>query len=111
MSNTKRVSLTMPTSLVDDLDYDSRTLQITRSGLASELLTAAASQIRGIVELSIAATSNDANDDNAVTLARDPEKIRSYLSSISQAIEDSKGQFDREAESLITTMDGLKNEH
>lgn len=111
MSNTKRVSLTLPNNLVDDLDYVSRALQITRSGLVSELLTAGASEVRRIVELSIAATSNDNNADNSVTLARDPEKIRSYLSSISQAIDDSKNEFERQSDSLITAMDGLKNEH
>ena len=47
---TKRVSLTIPESTLSDIDYISKTLQISRSAFISHILTGPVAQIRHVVE-------------------------------------------------------------
>lgn len=53
MSKTKRASMTLPESLIDDLDFCSRKLSITRSAIVAEMLAQATSNLRFILEQSI----------------------------------------------------------
>jgi len=106
MSTTKRVSMTLPKSLIEDLDFISRNLQITRSGLVSEMLTGNLSQFRSYVEQVISVTSQE-----PVTLSRNPDKVRSYLEALNQTVDSAKSEYDKESAALLHSLEGLKNEH
>lgn len=108
MTTTKRVSMTMNKDLLSDLDFLSRNLRVSRSSLINELLSATSSEMRRIVECTNALTDGS---PESISLARDPSKVRSYLDSISQAIDHGKTEFDRESLSLLQTMDGSSHEH
>lgn len=109
MSKTKRMSMTIPETVFNDLEYVSRHLRVSRSSLISEILGSNIGSIRTIIEQCIP-DGSDLNDD-ASSLARDPEKVRSYLDSLSSALTDAQSDFESQKSFLFSSMDGGKNEH
>lgn len=108
MAKTKRVSMTLPLELVDDLDSVSTKLRVSRSSLISEILINNISPMREIIDTIIPHLDGD---NETPILARDPQKVREYLDSFSQAISDASTEFEQNKNDLLHTMEGLKNEH
>lgn len=108
MSSTKRISMTIPESLVSDLDFISYHFQVSRSSLISELLTTSVSDVRRIMEMSIQLTDSG---DSKAPLSRDPSKVRSYLNSMRAAQENLRERFDAQYEAIASEFEGSKNEH
>lgn len=94
--------MTVDAKLLDDLNFLSSVLLVSRSSLITELLTPSCIQMRGVIELTNSATGNSGNSG---TLARDPEKVRSYIEGLSKAIADQKGQYDAAANLMLSEMD------
>lgn len=108
MANTKRVSMTLPLDLMDDLDSVSTRLRVSRSSLISEILRSNISPIKEIIDT---IPTMDNSESGELSLSRDPDKVRDYLDSFSSAIAASASDFESSKESLLATMDGPKNEH
>lgn len=108
MANTKRVSMTLPLDLMDDLDSVSTRLRVSRSSLISEILRTNISPIKEIIDT---IPTMDSSESGELSLSRDPDKVRDYLDSFSSAIAASASDFESEKNSLLASMDGPKNEH
>lgn len=100
--------MTVDSKLLDDLNFLSSVLLVSRSSLITELLSPTCAQMRGVIELTNSATGNSGNSE---TLARDPEKVRSYIEGLSQAISDQKQQYDSAANLMLSEMDTQANGH
>jgi hypothetical protein len=109
MAKTKRISMTIDRNLLDDLDFLSTTLQVSRSSLITEILVGSVVPMREVIELSM--PSAGTKDTDVETLSRNPEKVRTYLTSLQTAIEQRKTLLDTEVESLLHSMEGSTNAH
>lgn len=109
MAKTKRMSMTIPESIFNDLEYVSKHLRVSRSSLISEILATNISSIRGVVEQCVP----EASDTSTVeaSLSRDPEKVRTYLDSLSAALTQAQNDFEDQRSDLYKAMDGAKHEH
>jgi hypothetical protein len=108
MAKTQRISMTVDSKLLDDLNFLSSVLLVSRSSLITELLSPTCEQMRGIIELTNSATSD--SPDSAI-LARDPAKVRLYIDGLTKAISDQKSLYDDKVNVLLSTMDGQTHEH
>lgn len=108
MAKTKRISMSIDKQLLDDLNFLSKTLEVSRSSLMTEILGPTCQQMRGIIELTNS-TISDTNEQ--VPLSRNPEKVRSYIDGLSKAITDQKKLYDGEVVKLLQTMEGQPNGH
>lgn len=109
MPKTKRMSMTIPESVFNDLEYVSKHLRVSRSSLISEILASNISSIRGVVEQCVPDTTDTPEGHPA--LSRDPDKVRSYLDSLSAALTQAQNDFETQRTDLYKAMDGTKNEH
>ena len=100
--------MTIDKKLLDDLNFLSNVLQVSRSSLMTEILAPTCEQMRGVIELTNSATS-DSSD--SVTLARDPDKVRSYIEGLNKALSDQRSIYDAKVDVLLSTMDGHSNGH
>ena len=108
MATTQRITMTIPVKLVEDLNFISRHLGLSRSGLMSELLISNTEPMRQIIEMSL---PSDCDDDSGDTpLKRDPETIRKYLSSVIDAVEQQKESLELVRDEY-PAFKGSNNEH
>jgi len=107
MSTTTRITMTIPNNLLSDLDFISRSLGLSRSGLICEILSGNVSSIREIIELSIPPDSLDSDSPQL----RKPEKIRSYIDSILTAVDQHKSNLVFVRDDLLGSDRGGQNEH
>ena len=108
MAKTQRVSMTIDKKLLENLNFLSSVLQVSRSSLMTEILSPTCEQMRGVIELT---NSTISDSPDSVVLARDPEKVRSYIDGLSKAIADQKELYDSKVNVLLSTMDGQSNGH
>ena len=66
--------------------------------------------MREVIELSMPSVGTKSNKD-VEALSRNPEKVRTYLSSLQTAIEQRKTSLDTEVESLFQALEGTNNAH
>jgi len=107
MAKTKRMSMTIPTSLFDDLDFVSQNLSVSRSSLISEILQTHITPIRGLIEQCLPSDLDGKNEP----LSRDPEKVRSFLDSLQTALTDVSAELDSERAKFAEHLEASKNEH
>lgn len=100
MSKTKRISMTIPTSLIKDLDFVSRHLSVSRSSLISEILETHIGPVKSLLEQCIPPGLDSDNEP----LSRNPEKVRSFLDSLQASLTEERQNFDK-------LLEGSKNEH
>ena len=101
--------MTIPESIFDDLEYVSKHLRVSRSSLISEILASNIKSIRTVIEQCIPDDSDSGEDYHS--LSRDPDKVRSYLDSLSTALTQAQNDFESERTELYNAMDGAKHEH
>jgi hypothetical protein len=107
MSKTKRMSMTIPISLLNDLDFVSQNLSVSRSSLISEILQTHITPIKGLIEHCLPSGT----DENNQPLSRDPEKVRSFLDSLQVALSDVTNELEAERTKLSEHIEASKNEH
>ena len=78
MSGTKRVSITIASDILDDLDYLCNRLSVTRSSLISEALRPTVSDVRRIVDFALPPSG----DSSSSVRARNPSELRAFLEGI-----------------------------
>lgn len=100
MSKTKRISMTIPTSLSKDLDFVSRHLSVSRSSLISEILETHIVPVKSLLEQCIP----PGLDGSGEPLSRNPEKVRAFLDSLQASLIEERRSFDN-------LLEGSKNEH
>jgi len=74
MAGTTRISLTIASDILDDVDYLCNKLSVTRSSLISEFLRPTVGDVRSIVDFALPADS-----DGDGVKARNPEQLRKFL--------------------------------
>lgn len=109
MAKTTRISMSIDKNLLDELNYVSNVLQVSRSSLITEILIESVNPLKEVIELSI--SCSEKNDKEVNPLARNPEKVRSYLDSLKTAVEQRRDLFNAEFKKFATAMDGQRNGH
>jgi hypothetical protein len=110
MAKTKRVSISIGIELLDDLNFLCSVLQVSRSSLVTEILIGATVPMREVIELSIPSAGVQ-SDKDVESLSRNPEKVRTYLTSLQTAIEQRKTLLDTEVKSLFDSLEATNNAH
>ena len=105
MATTKRITMTIPNELVEDLNFISLHLGLSRSGLMSEILLGSSKPMREVIEACLGDNPTDGKP-----LKRNPETIRNQLSSIITAIEQQKSDLSLLRDNYIPS-EGSYNEH
>jgi len=89
MSTTKRISLTIDSGVLDDLDFLCSKLSVTRSSLISEFLRPTVSDVRKIVDFAL-----PSSPDSDAPKARNPEYLRSFLENLmAERLESAEKEF------------------
>jgi hypothetical protein len=110
MSKTKRVSMTLPIKLADDLDMISKTFNVSRSSLVSGILSDAVEPIKEVIRLSMSALEeSDSEDTNP--LSRKPEKVRAFLDALNSVAESEKSQLDAKMQNIFDEAKENNNAH
>jgi len=98
--------MTIPISLTNQLDSLSTTLKVSRSSLVTEILQ---DTLPNLIE--IMSQLSEHGPETNEPLARNPEKVRSYLDTLKTVIDQQKTQFDFDYNTYVSTSEGSKNGH
>lgn len=90
MSNTKRISLTIASDILHDVDYLCNKLSVTRSSLISEFLRPTVHDVRRVVDFVL---PESASDDSNSPKSRNPEQVREFLEGVLMSRIDSAEQL------------------
>lgn len=107
MPATKRITMTIQKDLVEDLNFISRTLGVSRSGLMCELISPQIEPLKEMLQICL----GEEVDSDGTPLIRDPNAIREYLDSLIAAVEQGKQDLQSHGNELLKNMEGLDNEH
>lgn len=101
-TKTRRTSISMSISTLDDLDYCARNLGVTRSAFVNELLESPLSNIRDILEHVLPAVPEGSD----VPIRRTSTEVHAFLKQFLSGLNDNLTALD----SQLSTLEGISHD-
>ncbi len=108
MAHKKRISMTLPEEVLNDLDFLTLNLGVSRSTLITAILEC---NVGTMAEVLRSCMPTSDRPDDGVVLSRNPKIVREYLDSLSTILSEAQTDFEAHKQTIFHAMDGNTHGH